>query len=91
MTYRCPECGGETRNVSKPQVLARGTQFAGEALKSEARYGLLCDDCLAEDARMMAGLRAGTSLLELMPPGARREKELAREVGRDERMNEYGN
>ena len=75
----CPNCGGPTTHVSKPQVLARSTQFRKGALTAETRYGLLCDDCLAEDARMMAGLRAGTSLLELMSPGARREREKARE------------
>ena len=83
-SYRCPECGGITRNVSRPQVLARGTQFAGGEMTTEARYGLLCGGCLDDDAQFTAGLRAGTPLFEMMTPGTRRERNKARELGKGE-------
>ena len=78
----CPNCGGPTTHVSRPQVLARGTQFPGGALTTEARYGLLCDGCMDDDAQFTAGLRAGTPLFEMMTPGTRRERERARELGK---------
>jgi hypothetical protein len=79
----CPNCGGPTTHVSRPQVLARGTQFPGGALTTEARYGLLCDGCMDDDAQFTAGLRSGTPLFEMMTPGLSRDREGARELGWD--------